>query len=199
MRNRRGRLSIWGYTFHNWELLGIWAWLPAFLTAALVVHGSNDAAALALLFAGLTYIANIAGSIVGGTLADRWGRTHTILLWSCVSLALSFSIGWLIAVPVALLVALACLYNFAGIADSSTHSTVLAESVPPHYLGVAYAVRSVIGFGAGVVSPFVFGWALDLAGGRSSTDAFAWGIAWATLGAGALLGPVATWKLHRMR
>jgi hypothetical protein len=38
-------------------------------------------------------------------------------------------------------------------------STVLAESVPPHYLGVAYAVRSVIGFGAGVVSPFVFGWA----------------------------------------
>jgi MFS family permease len=97
-------------------------------------------------------------------------------------------------------VALACLYNFAGIADSSTHSTVLAESVPPHYLGVAYAVRSVVGFGAGVVSPFVFGWALDLAGGgKSSTDAFAWGIAWATLGLGALLGPVATWKLHRIR
>src|SRR5262249_28958933 len=24
--NRKGMLSIWGYTFHNWELLGIWAW-----------------------------------------------------------------------------------------------------------------------------------------------------------------------------
>jgi MFS family permease len=102
--------------------------------------------------------------------------------------------------PVALLVALACLYNFAGIADSSTHSTMLAESVPPHYLGVAYAVRSVIGFGAGVVSPFVFGWALDLAGGgKTSSDSVAWGVAWATLGAGALLGPFATWKLHRAR
>jgi MFS family permease len=100
---------------------------------------------------------------------------------------------------VALLVAAACLYNFAGIADSSTHSTVLAESVPPHYLGVAYAIRSVIGFGAGVVSPFVFGWALDLAGGgRGSTDPFAWGMAWATLGIGALLGPVATWKLQSL-
>ena len=22
-RNRRGMLSIWGYTFHNWELLGL--------------------------------------------------------------------------------------------------------------------------------------------------------------------------------
>jgi MFS family permease len=197
--NRRGMLSIWGYTFHNWELLGLWAWLPAFLTAALVFHGHENPAALALSFAALTYVANIAGSIAGGTMADRWGRTQTILTWSCVSLALSFSIGWLIALPLALLVALACLYNFAGIADSSTHSLVLAESVPPHYLGVAYAVRSVIGFGAGVISPVVFGWALDLAGGgNASTDAFAWGIAWMTLGVGAMLGPLATWKLRRL-
>jgi MFS family permease len=187
-RNRRGMLSIWGYTFHNWELLGLWAWLPAFLTAALLLQGHSTESAL--MFAGLTYLANIAGSIVGGTMADRWGRIPTILTWSCVSLALSFSIGWLIAAPIALLVALACLYNFAGIADSSTHSTVLAESVPPHYLGVAYAVRSVVGFGAGVISPVVFGWALDASGGS-------WGIAWVTLGIGAALGPVMTWRLRR--
>ncbi len=201
LRNRKGMLSVWGYTFHNWELLGLWAWLPAFLTAALVGGGAStaEAAAAGLSFAALTYVANIGGSIVGGTMADRWGRTQTILLWSCVSLALSFSIGWLIALPIGLLVALACLYNFAGIADSSTHSTVLAESVPPHILGVAYAVRSVIGFGAGVVSPVAFGLALDLAGGtRQTSDPFAWGVAWATLGAGAALGPLATLKLHRL-
>ncbi len=200
-RNRRGMLSIWGYTFHNWELLGIWAWLPAFLTAALVLHGNSpeNSASIALLFAALTYVANIAGSITGGTMADRWGRSQTILTWSCVSLALSFAIGWLIALPLALLVTLACLYNFAGIADSSTHSTLLAESVPAHTLGVAYAVRSVVGFGAGVISPFVFGWALDLAGGgRSSGDAFAWGVAWATLGLGGLLGPLCTLRLKKM-
>jgi MFS family permease len=200
LKNRKGMLSIWGYTAHNWELLGLWAWLPAFLTAALIFHGSSAqaAATLALTFAALTYVANIAGSIVGGTMADGWGRTQTLLTWSCVSLALSFSIGWLIAVPIALLVAFACLYNFAGIADSSTHSTVLAESVPPHYLGVAYAVRSVVGFGAGVISPFVFGWALDFAGGgKGSTDAFAWGLAWATLGLGAMFGPIATWRLQK--
>ena len=190
-RNRKGMLSIWGYTFHNWELLGLWAWLPAFLTAALVLQGGGSTGN-ALMFAALTYVANIAGSVIGGTMADRWGRTKTILLWSCVSLALSFSIGWLIAAPFFLLVFLACVYNFAGIADSSTHSTVLAESVPPHYLGVAYAVRSIIGFGAGVISPFVFGWALDVSGNS-------WGIAWATLGAGAVLGPLMTWKLHRAR
>jgi MFS family permease len=200
-RNRRGMLSVWGYTCHNWELLGVWAWLPAFLAAALLLNGYSigNATATALSFAALTYVANIAGSIVGGTMADRWGRTQTILTWSCVSLAISFSIGWLISIPIGVLVAIACLYNFAAIADSSTHSTVLAEAVPAHYIGVAYAVRSAIGFGAGVVSPFVFGWALDLAGGgKGSTDAFAWGIAWATLGIGAMLGPLTTWKLQRM-
>jgi MFS family permease len=126
-------------------------------------------------------------------MADRWGRTQAILLWSCVSLVLSFSIGWMIALPVALLVAVACLYNFSAIADSSVHSTVIAESVPPHILGAAYAVRSVLGFGMGVISPVVFGWALDL----FSREPYAWGVAWMTLGVGGLLGPVATLRLHR--
>ena len=202
LRNRKGMLSVWAYTFHSWELLGLWAWLPAFLTAALVINGAGagEAAAMGLALSALTYVANIAGSIVGGTMADRWGRTQTILLWSSVSLVLSFSIGWLIALPVGLLVAIACLHNFSAIADSSVHSTVIAESVPPHILGAAYAVRSVVGFGTGVISPVVFGWALDLAGGgKTSGDAFAWGIAWATLGLGGLLGPLATWKLQRLR
>jgi MFS family permease len=195
--NRRSMLSIWAYTFHNWELLGLWAWLPAFLTAALLAHGMRPEAAL--LFTALAYVANIAGSIVGGTMADRWGRTESILVWSCASLALSFAIGWLISAPIAVLVALACLHNFAAIADSSTHSTVLAESAPPHYLGVAYAVRSAVGFGAGVVSPVVFGWALDLAGGgRNSTDTLAWGVAWSTLALGGLLGPLATLRLRKL-
>jgi len=201
LRNRKGMLSVWAYTFHNWELLGLWAWLPAFLTAALVMHGTGaaESAAIGLSLSALTYVANIGGSLLGGVMADRWGRTRAILFWSCVSLALSFSIGWMIALPVVLLVAAACTYNLAAIADSATHSTVLAEIVPPHMLGVAYAVRSVIGFSAGVVSPVVFGAALDWAGGgRGSTDPFAWGVAWTTLGIGAMLGPLATLRLHRM-
>lgn len=202
LRNRAGMLSVWGYTFHSWELLGLWAWMPAFLTSALMTGGAGaaEAAAAGLSLSALTYVANIGGSITGGVMSDRWGRTQTILLWSCISLLLSFAIGWMIALPVALLVAVACLYNFAGIADSSVHSTVIAESAPPHLLGAAYAVRSVVGFGTGVVSPVVFGWALDLAGGgKMSGDPFAWGMAWATLGLGGLLGPLATWKLQKLQ
>jgi MFS family permease len=201
VRDRRSMLSILGYTFHNWELLGMWAWLPTFLAAALAGHGigATEALSTSVGLTALTYVANIGGNIVGGTMADRFGRTSTILVWSSLSVVLSLSIGWLITLPIIALVALACLYNFAAIADSSTHSTVLAESVPPHLIGVALSVRSVLGFGAAAVSPIVFGFALDLAGaGSPSGSTYAWGIAWMTLGIGALFGPIATWKLHRM-
>jgi hypothetical protein len=46
----------------------------------------------------LTYVANIAGSIIG-TMGDR-GPDAGDLLWSCVSMVLSFSIG-LMALPIA--------------------------------------------------------------------------------------------------
>jgi hypothetical protein len=32
--------AIWAYVFHNWELLGMWAWTPAFLAAGLTLAGS---------------------------------------------------------------------------------------------------------------------------------------------------------------
>ena len=77
-------------------------------------------------------------------MADRWGRTETILLWSCVSLVLSFSIGWLVNASAALPVLLA-------------------------------------------------------GGAKEAANPLAWGIAWATLGLGAALGRLATWKLRRRR
>jgi len=33
--------------------------------------------------------------------------------------------------------------------------------------------------------------------GEAPADAFAWGVAWSTLGLGGLLGPLATWRLQR--
>lgn len=200
--NRGGMLSIWGYTFHTWEQFGAWAWTPAFLAAAMVAAGHDvaSAASVGAALSALTHVANIGGSIAGGTMADRWGRTRTLLLWSCASIVGCFAIGWSIALPVAVVVAFACVVNFAAVADSSTHSTVLAESVPAHQLGMAYAIRGALAVGAGAVSPVVFGWVFDHAGGaRAATDPVAWGLAFAALAVGSMPGPIATWKLHRSR
>ncbi len=201
LANRAAMRSIWGYTFHAWELLGMWAWLPAFLTAALLVTGNSglQAASFGATLTAITYLVAAGGSVLGGSLSDRWGRTRITLVLSIISLLCSFVFGWLIGLSLWLILAMATLYNFSAVADSSIHSTTLTELVEPSCLGAAYSLRSALGFGAGAVAPWVFGVALDT--GRSSqfsSEAMVWGLAWATLGIGGLLGPWMTWRLRQM-
>jgi MFS family permease len=201
LRNRPAMRVIWAYVFHSWELLGMWAWLPAFLAISAAAGGTVTAQAVGLgaLLSAITYVSSMAGSIAGGSLSDRWGRTAVILVMSCASLACSFAFGWMLAWPLWLLLIVAIIYNVTAIGDSSVYSTAVTELVPPRYIGAAYSIRSVLGFGAGAVSPWTFGLVLDWArGGPLHSEAWAWGLAWTSLGIGALLGPMMTWRLRRM-
>ncbi len=201
LRNKPAMLLIWAYVFHSWELLGLWAWLPAYLAVS-VTHGGSmtiQAAGIGALLTALTYLTSMGGSIYGGALSDRWGRTKVILWGACASLACSFAFGWMMALPLWLLVAVATLYNITAIADSSVYSTALTELVPPQYLGAAYGLRSLLGFGAGVISPWVFGLVIDWARGEPlRSESMAWGLAWTSLGVGAVLGPLMTLRLRAM-
>jgi MFS family permease len=95
----------------------------------------------------------------------------------------------MIGAPMFLLVAVAVFYNVTGVGDSSIHSTTLTELTDPRYLGVAYSLRSLLGFGAGAISPWVFGLVLDWGRAGDLPDHVIWGLAWSTLGIGGLLGP----------
>ena len=184
MRNKPAMLSIWGYTFHAWELLGMWAWLPAFLAAAAVMSGTASAQSVSLgaTLTALTYLAAVLGSVLGGSLSDRWGRTSVTLSLSLASLLCSFSFGWMVGLPLMTLVAVAIFYNVTGVADSSIHSTTLTELMDPRFLGAAYSLRSVLGFGAGAIAPWVFGLVLDGGRGAGWSEQVIWGLAWSTLG-----------------
>ncbi len=150
-------------------------------------------------FTAVAYLVGTSGPIAGGILSDRWGRTTVILLMSLVSVACSFTIGWLMFAPFWLVVAVSFVYQFSAIADSPVLSTAQTELVSPRYLGAAYSLRSVLGFGAGSVSPWVFGLVLDW--GRApavGSDTLAFGLAFAVLGAGGLLCPLAIAWLRRL-
>ncbi|MBM3356806.1 MAG: MFS transporter [Betaproteobacteria bacterium] len=195
--NRPAMLLIWAYVFHSWELLGMKAWLPAYFAASSreTGFGAIEAASLGAMLAALAYVASMAGSVAGGVLSDRIGRTLTILLMSCASLFCSFTFGWMYGLPVLLLVLIALFYSFTAIGDSSVYSTAITELVAPRHIGAAYSVRSVLGFGAGAMSPWIFGLVLD-ATRPGNTELLAWGLAFCSLGVGGLLGPLATWKLR---
>ncbi|WP_260590416.1 MFS transporter [Variovorax sp. DXTD-1] len=193
VRDKPAMAGNWAYAFHCWELMALWAWLPAYLVASAGGSARWQGAGIAL--AALAHLVSVFGSIAGGAASDRFGRARIMMVATVASLCMSFSFGWMWTWPLWLLAAMAAIYSLLAIADSSVYSTALADVVAPHRLGVAYSVRSVMGFGAGALSPWVFGLALDWGQshfGFGST--YGWVAAWSSVGLGALLGP---WMIVR--
>lgn len=197
-RNKPAMLAIWSYAFHSWELLALWAWLPTYIAAvAQTQRGPASAAALGAVLAGVTFMTNAAGSVLGGRLSDTLGRGPVMQAMTCISIGCSLIFGWLFTAPLWLVTCVAIIYNLTALGDSSVYSSALTDLVPPQDLGAAFALRAVLGFGLGALSPVVLGLVLDfgtaLSGSRAS---LAWGLAWGLLGVGALPG---LWAIAHMR
>ena len=197
--NRAAMAMILAYVFHSWELLGIWSWIPYYLAT---VYGGAGLGALAAgmgaTFAALGYAAGIGAPILGGSLSDRLGRGTVIVMLASLSAVTTMTLGWLAAAPFWMVVSMAVVAQFLAVGDSPVLSTALTEVVAPRYLGAAYALRSVLGFGAGAVSPWVFGLVLDW--GRADPaipPVVTWGVAFAVMGLGGLLAPLVLLLLWR--
>jgi MFS family permease len=201
VRDKPAMAGNWAYAFHCWELMALWAWLPAYLVASAGATGGNgDWQWAGVALAALAHLVSVFGSVAGGAASDRLGRARVMMIASVASLCMSFAFGWLWSAPLWLLAAAAGVYNLCAIADSSVYSTALADVVAPHRLGVAYSVRSVMGFGAGALSPWVFGLALDWGQTRFGFGStHGWVMAWTSVGLGALLGPVMIARFSRLR
>jgi MFS family permease len=100
----------------------------------------------------------------------------------------SFTFGWLLTAPLALVVLVGLLYGFSALGDSPVYSTGITEVVDSAHLGSVLAVRSLLGFGAGALAALAFGAVLDLTGGRATPAGGIWGWAFAILGIGGFLG-----------
>ena len=197
LKNPGALLLMAAYTFHSWELLGMWAWTPAFLSAALMREGvelgraTGGGARITALF----HLTGFLASLSAGWLSDRFGRTTVIIAMLAVSTACSFFFGWLVAAPFWILLVVGLVYGFSAVGDSSVLSVGLTEVVAPHVLGSALALRSLLGFGAGAIAQSAFGLVLDATNtARPYTE---WGWAYSLLGVGGAAGLVSTVWLRR--
>lgn len=199
-RNRPAFLMILGYASHMWEMYGMRSWLAPFFTAALIqygISGSHATGWASLASAGVIGLGALSTAVTG-SLSDRLGRTRTITLVMLASAAISFTFGWLYNVNPFVILAVAALYGYLVVAESPVFSTGLTELVAPGYLGAAMGLQSLVGYTLGMISPTVFGWALDLCRGWQIAGIQAdWGIAFATAGFGGLMGPLFMWLLRR--
>jgi MFS family permease len=188
LRNPAALLLTASYTFHSFELLGMWAWTPAFLSASLMLQGRDLQAATGggATVSSLFHLTGFLASASAGHLSDRFGRTAVIIGMLAVSSACSLCFGWLVAAPFWVLLLVGLVYGFSSVGDSPVLSVGITEVVAPSVLGSALAVRSLLGFGAGALAQAGFGAVLDWTNpGRPYTE---WGWAYGLLGLGGLAG-----------
>ena len=197
--NKPAMLLIGGYTCHNWELQGMRAWTPAFLFSCLALRGFEDLSAAgigAYITAGF-HLTGLMASFSMGSLSDRLGRARVLITLASISTLCSFVFGWAIEWPFLLAIAIGLIYAFSTLGDSPVLSAALTEVVEPSYLGAAFGLRSFLGFGAGALSPLIFGAFLDWTNPVKSGHVQypTWGWAFSVLG---LVGVGAVWAAYRL-
>jgi predicted MFS family arabinose efflux permease len=64
-----------GYFGHMWELYALWTWLPMFVMAGRQERGDWAPASTGIIAFSAIGIAGFTGSLVGGWLSDRFGRS----------------------------------------------------------------------------------------------------------------------------
>jgi MFS family permease len=199
VRNRESRLLIGGYTAHSWELLGMWAWIPAFLAAALALKGMATAAATVsgAYLSGILHLFGATAAFTMGRLSDRTGRRPVLVALAAAGAIVSFVIGWLIHAPGVVLIPLALAYAFFCLGDSPVLTTAISETVRPGYLGAVLAWRGLLGFGAGAIAPLGVGFVLDMAGAAGAGPVVSWGLGFATLGLGGAIALACALALRR--
>jgi len=199
LHNRPAMLFVGSYASHCWELLGMWAWTPAFLTACLTLSGvaGLEAAGISAYITASFHFVALFASFTMGTLSDRLGRARVIFMLSVVSASCSFLFGWTIQWPLILVIGLGLIYAFSSLGDSPVLSAGLTEAVEPTYMGAAFGLRSLLGFGVGALAPMVFGMVLDRTNpGAAETSRYAtWGWAFSVFGFGGL---GAAWAAHAL-
>ena len=198
LKNRETMLLIAGYTAHSWELLGMWAWAPAFLAASFALSGSQalESAQLGAYGAAAFNVMGLLASWSMGRLSDDLGRRTVLIGCAGISTLCSFAWGFMVTWPALAVLVVGAIYSFCALGDSPVLSAAVTETVSPAYLGAALAVRSLLGFGAGAIAPLVFGMILDATNPERATAA-AWGWPFVTLGIGGLIATLCAWRLPR--
>ena len=151
LRNRPLALANLAYIGHMWELYAMWGWFLVYVGAASPHLGLAGPKAASLV----TFIvvaSGVCGSLLGGVLADRVGRTATAVGMMAVSALCALTIGLVFDGPFWLFMAIAIVWGISVIGDSAQFSAMATELSDPRYVGTALALQLGLGFTVTVLS-----------------------------------------------
>jgi MFS family permease len=185
---------ILAYFVHSWELFALRSWLVAFLFYSLTFQGESDVLIMPTVAATLSALVAMVASIGGNEIADRYGRRRILILFLFSSGTLALFIGFLVTLPYWIVVILMVLYAGSIQLDSAVLTAGAVSAAEKGRRGATLGVYAFTGFGGGALGPLVFGMILDVSGGGAT--ATSWGLAFASLGLVAFLGPIALCRLR---
>ena len=184
------RLANLGYLGHMWELSAMWAWIGVFLDQSFRLSFDDPATAAraAALATFATIASGAAGSVAGGLVADRVGRTAFTIGAMAVSGGCALLAGHLFGAAPGLLVALCLIWGASVVADSAQFSASVAELSEPGLVGTMLTVQTSVGFLLTLAT-------IQLV--PAIANAAGWSLAFSILALGPAAGIVAMWRLRQ--
>ena len=150
---------------YGWTLWLFLSWIPSFFFQNFHLNLKNSA-----LFSAGVFLSGVIGDTLGGIVSDRiLKRTGNLRRARCWVIAAGLFGGFLFLIPVILVheltvVALCLSLAFFCVELVVAPIWAVPMDIAPRYAGSASGIMN-FGFGvAGIISPFVFGYAIDLTG-----------------------------------
>lgn len=163
IKNKPVMLANYGYFGHMWELYAMWTWLPVFLAAS-ITHNHPEIAPWLSMFISFVSIgvSGSIGCIVGGVLADKFGRSNLTIAAMSISLACAFIIGLTFGQHIWLVTIVSIIWGASAIADSGQFSVAVSEVSEVECVGTALTFQMCVGFIITIISihiiPFLQNW-----------------------------------------
>ena len=193
LRSRSAMAYVWSYAAHMWELFSLRSWIVAFLAFSIQLQPPDAVIWSPTRIAFIINLIGLPASVGGNELCRRFERPKVITTVMIVSALVATLLGFSASLPYAVVALVAIVHGITVVGDSASLTAGVVAAAPPGFRGTTLAVHSTLGFAAAFLGPLTIGMVLDFFGGGQS----GWAMAFVTMAAGCLLGPILLTRVER--
>ena len=184
IRNREVMAYIVGVVGATWEVFAYRVWAPSFLMFLAPIAPSGFLFEPTVMATAIAFI-GIPASAWLGQVTEKIDRRKTLIWTSLVSITLAILIALNLDQPYWLLILLALALGMTSYGRNAATTAGMMAAADPKLKGMTMAFFAAVGFLGGVLGPFLFGVAQDVASG--GVDGNAWSAGFLALAFGGVV------------